>query len=589
MKSARLRYRLLVLLGVAAAMLAIVAYEANALRGIELSTRDARFSIRGERTAQGLITVLIGETTLDELKRNRYPFPRSFHARVIDALRRDRARLIAYDVLFTEPTDAREDSALINAAARARPVVLAAARVDEHGDPNVFGGADVLRDIGARAGSVNYRLDPGAVFRHVPYKVDKLESFAVAAAEAADRRSIRPSDLGGQSALIDYAGPPDTIPSVSFVDVLRARFRPGTFRGKIVVIGASDPTLQDVHRTSTTGDGLMSGPEIQANAIDTVRRGAPLRAEGAALDRLLIALLTLLVPLACLRLRSTQALVLGAVAAIAYLVTTQLTFNAGTVLPVAYPLAGLVFTAIGSIVVDSLFAAIEREHVRATFARFVPESVVGQVLARTDDDLRLGGVRMEGTVLFCDIRGFTTFSETRRPEEVIDFLNHYLTEMSDAILDHGGTIVSFMGDGIMAVFGAPLEQPDHADRAVAAAQEMLCERLPRVIAWLCENELADDLRIGIGLNSGPLLSGNYGSARRLEYSAIGDTTNTAARIEARTKQSGYQLLLSEATRQRLSHEPAGLEFLEEAELRGRAAQTALYGWDPSLLAADRDD
>ena len=123
--------------------------------------------------------------------------------------------------------------------------------------------------------------------------------------------------------------------------------------------------------------------------------------------------------------------------------------------------------------------AFERERVRDMFARFVPEQVVDEVLARTDGDLRLGGVRMEATVLFTDLRGFTTFSERLPAEEVIEVLNRYLGEMSDAILAHGGTLVSYIGDGIMAVFGAPIEQADHADRALAAAREMLDVRLPQ--------------------------------------------------------------------------------------------------------------
>ena len=171
------------------------------------------------------------------------------------------------------------------------------------------------------------------------------------------------------------------------------------------------------------------------------------------------------------------------------------------------------------------------------FSRFVPETVVDQVLARTDGDLRLGGVSLEGTVMFTDLRGFTTFAEALPPARVIECLNRYLDEMSDAILAHGGTLVSYMGDGIMAVFGAPIEQADHADRALAAAREMLDERLPTFNAWLRENELSEGFQMGIGLNSGQVMSGNVGSERRLEYTAIGDTTNTAARLEGMTKGS----------------------------------------------------
>ena len=136
---------------------------------------------------------------------------------------------------------------------------------------------------------------------------------------------------------------------------------------------------------------------------------------------------------------------------------------------------------------------------------------------------------------------------------MIETLNRYLTEMSDALLAHGGTVVSYMGDGIMAVFGAPIEQPDHADRALAAAREMLTVRLPRFNASLAEDE---GFRMGIGLNSGPVSSGNVGSEQRLEYAAVGDTTNVAARLEAKCKETPHQLLFSDATRRLLANSAA---------------------------------
>ena len=127
---------------------------------------------------------------------------------------------------------------------------------------------------------------------------------------------------------------------------------------------------------------------------------------------------------------------------------------------------------------------------------------------------------------------------------MIEVLNRYLSEMSDAILDHGGTLVAYMGDGIMAVFGAPIAQADHADRALSTAREMLAVRLPRFNEWLRAQELGEGFRMGIGLNSGMVMSGNVGSERRVEYTAVGDTTNTAARIEQLTKGTPHQLLLS---------------------------------------------
>jgi adenylate cyclase len=219
---------------------------------------------------------------------------------------------------------------------------------------------------------------------------------------------------------------------------------------------------------------------------------------------------------------------------------------------------------------------LERQHVRNLFSRFVPEPVVDEVLRRTDADLRLRGVRLDGTVLFNDLRSFTPFAEALPADDVIEVLNDYLSEMSDAVLDHGGTLVAYMGDGVMAVFGAPIEADDHADRALTAAREMLRERLPRFNSWLRENGFPDGFRMGIGLNSGPLMSGTVGSLRRLEYTAVGDTTNTASRLEKLTKSTPHSILIADSTRQRLRHQPPDLAFVDEHEVPGRQSRINLW-------------
>jgi adenylate cyclase len=219
---------------------------------------------------------------------------------------------------------------------------------------------------------------------------------------------------------------------------------------------------------------------------------------------------------------------------------------------------------------------LERERVRQTFSRFVPEPVVDEVLRRADDDLRLPGVRLDGTVLFSDLRAFTTFAEAMPADEVIEVLNDYFIEMSDAILDSGGTLVAYMGDGVMAVFGAPIEADDHADRALMAAREMLHERLPRFNHWLTERGLDHGFQMGIGLSSGPLMSGTVGSPRRLEYTAIGDTANTASRLEAMTKRIPHSILISESTRRVLRQPPDDLVFVDEVELRGKRSKVRLW-------------
>jgi class 3 adenylate cyclase len=233
---------------------------------------------------------------------------------------------------------------------------------------------------------------------------------------------------------------------------------------------------------------------------------------------------------------------------------------------------------------------IERARVRDVFSRFLPEHVVNDVLARTDDDVRLGGVRTTGTIMFTDIRGFTSFSENRSPELVIAALNHYFGETSDTILEHGGTLVAYLGDGFLAAFGAPIEVEDHADRALATARDIVETRLPRFNAWLRSNALGEEVRMGIGLNSGPFMSGNVGSLRRLEYTVNGDTVNTASRIEGLTKTLGGPILLSESTRTALLRPPHDLRPVGEVEVRGRQSAVSLWtvdGIGPKVLQAHR--
>jgi class 3 adenylate cyclase len=227
---------------------------------------------------------------------------------------------------------------------------------------------------------------------------------------------------------------------------------------------------------------------------------------------------------------------------------------------------------------------LERARVHDVFSRFLPEHVVDDVLARTDDDLRLGGVRTVGTVMFTDLRGFTAFTERRSPDLVIAALNRYFDETSDAILEHGGTLVAYRGDGFLAVFGAPIEIEDHADRALATAREMVELRLPRFNRWLDENGFDEEVRMGVGLATGPFMSGNVGSLRRLEYTVHGDTVNTASRIEGMTKTVGGPILLADSTATALLSPPEDLRHVGEFEVRGRESAVSLWTVDGAIPA-----
>ena len=570
----RLRVALFLAVGLGSTGLWLVAYGANVFDDLDLDTVDWRFSIRGEQAPPAnLAVVKIDDVTFDELN-VRWPFPRSRHADVIRRLKADGAKVIAYDVQFSEPSeDAPEDNAFMDAARAAGNVVFATTEVGENGEPNFLGGEDGIAYARTSVGNGNFEDDPGGIIRRVPYELDRLKSFAVVTAERATGREVEP--FSGERTLIDYRGPVETIPSVSFSRVRNGRFAPGTFRDKIVVVGPWAPSLQDVHPVSF-GDDLMPGPEIQANAIATILDGLPLEKAAEWVNVALILVLGLLPALTGIRLSLRGTLILAIVGAAAFLVAAQLSFDAGYVISFVYPFGALVMSSVGAIGAHYLLAAFERERVRDVFARFVPAAVVDDVLKRTDGDLRLGGVTIEATVMFTDLRGFTSVSEALPASEVVQVVNHYLDEMTKAIHGHGGTLVSFEGDGIMAVFGAPIEQADHADRAIATAREMLEIRLARFNQWLDERGIASGFHMGIGLNSGDVVSGNVGSANRLEYTALGDTTNTAARLQGMTKGTAHSVFISDTTVQLLQTDVPDLVFVDEMEVRGRQAKVKLW-------------
>ena len=226
--------------------------------------------------------------------------------------------------------------------------------------------------------------------------------------------------------------------------------------------------------------------------------------------------------------------------------------------------------------VERKYLEERHQRVRDLFTRFVPEAVVDEVLEHAGEDLRLGGQRRTATVMFCDLRDFTSFAEARPPELVVDVLNRYLSAMSDVILSHGGTLIGFQGDGILAAFGTPIEQPDHADRALSATREMIGQGLDGFNAWLQEESIGGSFRIGVGLNSGVIMAGNVGSERRLEYTVIGDTTNTASRLEAMTKDTHHMLLMSDSTRAMLTRAVPDLVEVDTREVRGRRFPVVLW-------------
>jgi adenylate cyclase len=589
-----LRTRFFLLVAVGSIFTATAAYllHFRFLDNLERQTIDLRFSLRGDQPPPGdVVIVKVDDVTFEELN-EQWPFPRTMHARLFETIAKGKPRAVAFDIQFSEYATIAEDNALGNALYR-HPglVVLSTTEVDEQGRPNLIFDAAALRELGARAGNANLPTDKDGIIRRFPHAVEKLKGFAIVAAEIARDKLVSRDEMGGDLQWIEYAGSPGTVTGYSYSRVLNGTVPPGVFKDKVVVIGATAPSLQDIHATPT--GPVMSGPEIQANAIATALAGFPLRSLSLGWNIVLIVALGLLVPLVSLRAGPLISVAVGVVGFALFSLGTQLTFeHGGRVSSYVYPTAALAMATVGSVGAHYTLAAFERERVRDVFSRFVPEQVVDQVLAQADADLRLQGKELVTTVMFSDLRGFTSSAEDMPAENVITVLNYYLHEMSEAILVHGGTLVCYMGDGIYAIWGAPLEQEDHADRALAASREMLLERLPKFNAWMREQGYGEGYFMGIGLNSGPVMTGNVGHERRMDYTAVGDVVNTASRIEGMTKGTPYSVLIAESTIEMMSERPTDLAYYDELEIRGRIAKLKLWALDirkpedaPDLAAA----
>ncbi|HSS04376.1 MAG TPA: CHASE2 domain-containing protein [Solirubrobacterales bacterium] len=386
----RRRAALLLAVAFLAAGFGVLAHSNHLLHRPEQQTVDVRFQIRGTERSKtaGVALVYIDDATFNYLRnRNlhaRWPFPRRYDARVIDRLQRAGAKVIAFDVQFTEPSDRVDDNALIEAIGRARKVVLSTTEVGPHGGTSVLGGNEVLRRLGARAGNTSKIPDSDGVLRNTQYSINGLKSFGVVVAEADTGRAVPPSLFGGASnpVPIDYAGPPGTFPSVSYSRVYSGRFPPGFFAGKIVIVGASAPTLQDLHQTPLSGSSPMAGPEVLANDVATVLAGIPLSNAPSWVTVLLIVLLALVVPLAGMRL-GTLGVVLVALGTLAlWSLAAQIAFDSGTVLDYSDPAAALLLATLGTVVVGLRADSRERKRLRNLFAAD-STAVVEEVLHST--------------------------------------------------------------------------------------------------------------------------------------------------------------------------------------------------------------
>jgi CHASE2 domain-containing sensor protein/predicted Ser/Thr protein kinase len=399
--------RVLVLLAVALAVIAagLVMADRHTLRRAEHLTVDARYALRGadRGRAPGLVVVAVDEATFgdlrDEGKRASWPFPRRYHAQVIDALRRAGAKVIAFDVQFTEPTRPADDNALIEAIGRAGNVVLSTTTVGPGGTTNVLGGDKLLRELGARAGNASVVPDSDGTIRTTQYEIGGLETFGVVTAEVATGRPVRASRFGGprRRVPIDYAGPPGTIRTISYSRVLDGRFPRDAVAGNTVIVGATAPSLQDLHETPGSGGAPMAGPELLANTTATVLRDIPLKASPGWVTTVLVAAFALAIWVAGVRLGTLAVALTGLGLLAAWLVASQIAFGAGALVDVTDPAAALLLATGATVMVGWWTDARERKRLRRLFAAASPTVV--------EDVLRPSGARaLEPTAIIAGYR-----------------------------------------------------------------------------------------------------------------------------------------------------------------------------------------
>lgn len=353
-----------------------------------------------------------------------------------------------------------------------------------------------------------------------------------------------PTDDHGRM-LINYRGPEKTFPHYSIADIINNRLPAEKLRDKIVVVGATAVGIFDL-RVTPFG-ATYPGVEIHANVIDNILHQNFLIYSSVTkfIDILIIAFFGFLVGLALPRLRAVAG-IFAFLSAIAVFVAINLFFffQQSIWLNLIYPLLTMLTVYIGVTIYHYITEEREKKKIRGAFQYYLTASVINEML-KDPTKLKLGGDKKDLSVLFSDIRGFTTISEKLTPEELVHLLNEYLTAMTDIVFKYEGTLDKYMGDAIMAVFGAPVDQPDHASRACQTALEMLNELSVLQKKWLEEGKPV--LNIGVGINSGEMVVGNMGSQMRFDYTVMGDMVNLGSRLEGINKEYASNIIISEFT------------------------------------------
>ena len=515
--------------------------------------------------ATPVVLVAIDEPSFAELGLQ-WPWPREKHAELIRHLAAAGAAVIALDIVFAEPSRAAADQALADAIGQRSQVILAADLVAAE-TPQVSQLIRVeplpaLLAAGAEPGVSAVTLDRDGVLRKLPADQDGFALTALRAWQQTNNLPLTTAPDGPR--LLQYFDPSRPYPAVSYYQALAPDqfLPPGMLRNRIVLVGraiksAADPAARQSDTfatpvTLTTGE-LMPGIGVHATILDNLRLGLTVRPAPGLLQPLGLALV---LAIATLLFRNWQPWSGAVKAGLALLVLlggsfALLRFAHLWLSPPLY-LAGVLLSYGSEGGRAFLRERRQRQRIKQAFGRYLSPVLVEQ-LAADPAQLSLGGESRVMTIMFCDIRGFTTLSEQFKtePARLVQLMNRYFTAMTAIILHWQGTVDKYIGDCIMAFWNAPLSDPDHARHACSAALEMV-DRLRALNDELARESIAAgtdpiSIEIGIGINTGLCVVGNIGGEQRFDYSVLGDAVNLASRLEGQCKTYGLGIVIGPET------------------------------------------
>ncbi len=526
----------------------------GAIRRLDLWLED--FLFQQPRALSGDVRVIgIDEKALETLGPYN-TWDRSIMASALEALNADpdhKPAVVAIDTLYSSETDPAIDQRLADAAKALDCVITASsAQFDERLLQNENGKYyfdsyyivsyeepyAALGDV-TRQGHINAMYDSDGIMRHAMLYIEpdgqRVYSMAEQAAEtfleAQGRKLELPeTDARGRFYVNYSAMPGDFYDGISIADLIAGNVPSDYYEGKIILIGPYAAGLQDDVLTPINRAKKMYGVEFQANVIEAYLAGEFKTELSDTAQMVLLFFISFIAMFLFLQSQLLFTSLTYLLVLVCSIVTSFLFYRSGTIMhPLWIPLGVGVLYLI-SIVLHYIRARLEKRKVTQTFERYVDPEIVNEILKEGTDSLGLQGKLCDIAVLFVDVRGFTTMSEKLDPETVVRILNKYLGMTSDVIHSHKGTLDKFVGDCTMAFWGAPLPQEDAVYNAVLSAMDII--KGAEEVSAHFEKEIGQTLHVGVGVNYGPAVVGNIGAESRMDFTAIGDTVNTAARLEA---------------------------------------------------------